>query len=302
MLGLSDAAGFVVFRAFSAFFVLTPRRICLGLARGLGLLLFHLDGRHRRIALANLRTAFGAEMTESRRYAIARGSFIHFCRVLVDILKLASWPRDRIARHLVLEGEEHLRRAVDRGKGVLVVTGHFGNWEMLSIPISDAAPMWAVTRFLDNRLLEKRLFGLRTKLGAKIIYKDQAARHVLQVLRRGEIVIILIDQNVLRIQAVFVDFFGKPAGTTPALAAFHLRTGSPIVPAFCYPETGGRYRIRFFPPLDPAADGPRDRDELKITQTCTKIIESQIRRHPEFWLWFHERWRSRPAGERPGEQ
>jgi KDO2-lipid IV(A) lauroyltransferase len=302
MAGFKEAAEFVTFRAFSAVFFVLPRRWCLGLGRGLGLLFFHLDGRHRRIALANLRTAFGRELSAAKQYAVARGAFINFSRTLVDLLKLASWSRDRIERLVIVEGRENLLQAAGRGKGVLVLTGHFGNWEMVPIPLSEAAPLWAVARFLDNPFLEKRLLGLRTRLGTRIIYKDRAARQVLQVLRKGEIVIILIDQNVLRIQAVFVDFFGKLAGTTPALAAFHLRTGAPIVPAFCTPEAGGRYRVRIFPAVDTRPEGRNEADVLKITGTCTKIIESQIRQFPEGWLWFHERWKSRPAGEQGRNQ
>ncbi len=294
---LREAAEFLVFQVLSAVLFVTPRRACLGLGRVLGLLFFHLDARHRRIALANLETAFGLEMPERRRYAIARDSFVHFCRVLADILKLASWPVPKIEGLLDIEGQENLDQALAQGRGVLVFTGHFGNWEMLPIPLARSAPLWAVTRFLDNRLLERRLAGLRSRLGARIIYKDRAARQVLKVLGQGQIVIILIDQNVLRIQAVFVDFFGKAAGTTPALAAFHLRTGAPVVPAFCSFGKGGRYRVKIFPALDLSPEEQREQDVLKITGTCTKMIESQIRQFPEGWFWFHERWKSRPAGE-----
>jgi KDO2-lipid IV(A) lauroyltransferase len=292
-----DIAEFIACQAMSAFFVLTPRRLCLPLGHVLGILLFHLDGRHRRIALSNLKTAFGTELSERRRYAVARQSFVNFCRILIDVLKLAGWPRRRIEQILTVEGAENLRRAVGRGCGVLVFSGHFGNWEMLTNSLCGPAPVWAIARFLDNRLLEKRLSGFRTGLGAGIIYKEQAAREVVRALGRGDVVLIMIDQNVLRDLAVFVDFFGKPAGTTPALAAFHLRTGSAVLPAFCYPERGGRYRVKIFPALDFSAGGRGKHDVLKITQTCTKIIESQIRLFPENWLWFHDRWRSRPPGE-----
>ncbi len=294
---LREAAEFLIYQVLSAVLFISPRRACLGLGRILGLLLFHLDGHHRRIALSNLETAFGPELPRWKRYAIARESFIQFSRVLADVLKLASWPIPRIEALLEVEGSENLDRAVARGKGALVFTGHFGNWEMLPIPLTKAGPLWAVARFLDNPLLERRLAGLRVRLGARVIYKNQAARQVLQVLGRGEVVIMVIDQNVLRVQAVFVDFFGKLAGTTPALAAFHLRTGAPVVPAFCYPARSGRYAVRIFPALDIVPGGRREEDVLKITQTCTKIIESQIRKFPEGWLWFHDRWRSRPGEE-----
>jgi len=297
MLRPGDVAEFIVVQTMSAFFAVTPRPVCLLLGRGMGLLLFHLSGRHRRIALSNLETAFRTVDTPRAQYAIARKAFMNFGRVVIDVLKLAGWSRPRIERLLTVEGKDNLERAVAKGRGALVFTGHFGNWEMLTNSFRGPAPVWAVARFLDNRLLEKRLSGFRARLGAGIIYKEQAARDVLRVLRRGEVVLIAIDQNVLRDLAVFVDFFGKPAGTTPALAAFHLRTGAAVVPAFCRAERRGRYRVRIFPALDLPSRSRGRSDVLKITQTCTKIIESQIRLFPDQWLWFHDRWRSRPRGE-----
>jgi KDO2-lipid IV(A) lauroyltransferase len=114
-------------------------------------------------------------------------------------------------------------------------------------------------------------------LGARVISKYHASRNVLQALRRNEIVAILIDQNVLREESVFVDFFNKKASTTPGLAMFHLRTEATIIPAFCYPTRDNKYT-----------------NILNITQACTKVIEEQIRARPESWLWFHDRWKSRP--------
>jgi KDO2-lipid IV(A) lauroyltransferase len=134
-------------------------------------------------------------------------------------------------------------------------------------------------------------------MGAQVIYKQQAAKKVLQALRNREIVAILVDQNVLRREAVFVDFFGRPAGTTPALGAFHLRTGAPLLPVFCLPAAGGRYRLRILPPVAFVPGEDVGADVLKITGICTKIIETEIREDPSSWLWVHDRWRSRPKDE-----
>jgi KDO2-lipid IV(A) lauroyltransferase len=110
-------------------------------------------------------------------------------------------------------------------------------------------------------------------------------------------VAILIDQNVLRSEGVFVEFFGKPASTTPSLAMFHLRTGAPLLPVFCYPSSRNTYSIEVGGPVETAKTGDTNQDVLKITQLCTKIIESQIRKNPDFWFWFHRRWKSRPEPE-----
>jgi KDO2-lipid IV(A) lauroyltransferase len=190
-----------------------------------------------------------------------------------------------------------VENALAKKKGVLIFTAHFGNWEFGSAAVSEIGPFQVIARALDNPLLEKELFKLRTKLGAGIIYKFGAGKPILQALRRNEIVAILIDQNVLRSQAVFVDFFGKPAATTPALAAFHLKTGAPIVPVFCSPINDGTYCLKIMEPLEIPSTGHFEEDVLKITQICTKIIEHEIQKHPEYWLWVHRRWNTRPVDE-----
>jgi KDO2-lipid IV(A) lauroyltransferase len=131
-------------------------------------------------------------------------------------------------------------------------------------------------------------------LGARVIYKNQAARETLRSLKDNRIVAILIDQNVLREQATFVDFFGKTAATTPALATFHLRTEAPIIPCFCYPTPSRTYHLQLYESVQVTLSGDRETDVATITRACTRTIEDQIRQNPQYWLWFHDRWRSQP--------
>jgi KDO2-lipid IV(A) lauroyltransferase len=172
-----------------------------------------------------------------------------------------------------------------------------GNWEVASLAISKIGRLSVVARPLDNRLLEKELARFRETLGVRVISKFQAAKPILQSLRQNEIVAILIDQNVLRSQAVFVDFFGIPAATTPSLASFYLRVHSPILPIFCYPTPSLSYLVKIGEPLEIGLTGDSKQDVLKITQCSTKIIEAEIRNHPSYWFWFHNRWKTRPEGE-----
>jgi KDO2-lipid IV(A) lauroyltransferase len=284
------------FRALRGLIRILPRPICLALGRGLGLLAYGLDARHRRLAKDNLRTAFGRDLAVPERDRIARTSFRHFGAILFDILKLAELGPDEVAKRISVEGAEHLEAALGEGKGVLLFTAHFGNWEVGAASISRRGRLKVVARALDNALLEKELAALRAALGAEVIYKTWASRPILQALRRNEMVAILIDQNVLRSQAVFVDFFGKAAATTPALAALHLRTRAPLLPVFCASDPPRGYRLKIHPPVRVRSEGDFDRDVLKITQLCTKIIEAEISERPAQWLWFHNRWKSRPAG------
>ena len=293
----ADALGFAVYKTVSTIFSVLPRRLCLAAGGGLGRLAFRLDRRHREIALSNLALAFGRERTPAEMTAVARESFVRFGRVLADILKMARYSRAKVLGLVTTEGRENLEAALAKGKGALIFTAHFGNWEVANAVVSEVGPFRVIARALDNPYLEKDLFRFRTRLGSDVINKFGASRPILQALGRNEIVAILIDQNVLRSQAVFVDFFGKAAATTPGLAAFHLKTEAPLVPLFVDPAPGNRYRLRILPPLEFLSRGRRDEDVLKITQICTKMIEHEIRRTPEQWLWIHRRWNTRPAEE-----
>jgi KDO2-lipid IV(A) lauroyltransferase len=295
----SGTLGFAAYKTVSATFAVLPRRLCRAAGGGLGRLAFRLDWKHRGIALANLAIAFGRERTAEELTAVARESFVRFGRVLADILKIARYSRARVLSLVAAEGRENLEAALAKGKGALIFTGHFGNWEVANAVVSGIGPFRVIARALDNPHLEKDLLRFRTRLGSEVINKFGASRPILQALGRNEIVAILIDQNVLRSQAVFVDFFGKPAATTPGLAAFHLKTGAPLVPLFVDSLPGGRYRVRILPPLEFQPAGRRDEDVLKITGICTKMIEHEIRRSPEQWLWVHKRWNTRPAEEEP---
>jgi KDO2-lipid IV(A) lauroyltransferase len=170
---------------------------------------------------------------------------------------------------------------------------------------------WAIAsiaRRLDNPYLERILYRTRTSTGNLVIEKREGVRPILKALRDGQVLAILIDQNVAGEERVFVDFFGQPAATTPALGVFHLRTGAPLVPVFALPLPGGRYRLRYGPRVEVPLSGDRDDDVRRITQACTRVLEAQIREHPEYWLWMHRRWKTRPeaseavpapAGESP---
>ena len=290
-------AEFFAFQFLKAVFFLFPRPVCLSIGGALGLLFYLGDKKHRHIALSNLNTAFGPRLSPAQKKKVARASFVHFGKVLADIVKIRHRSPDKIERLISAEGTEYLQKALLDRKGVLIFSAHLGNWEMATAMVSRIGKIYVVARPLDNRLLEEELGKIRKKLGASVIYKQQAARPVLRALEENAMVALLIDQNVVRDQAVFVDFFGKAAATTPGLAAFVLKTGAPIVPVFCYPARRGRYSLKILKPVEITATGDADKDVLKITQLCTNIIQDQIRENPNYWLWFHDRWKTRPEEE-----
>lgn len=282
-------------RGLFALLAIAPRRVRLGVGRILGLALYALVPRLRRMASANLNRAFGETRSVEDMARISKASFIHLGRILCDTPVFAQVRPDRLEQFAVFEGLEHVRAAYAKGRGVFVFSGHYGNWEMVALLQGYLGmPLAMVTRPLDNPHLEKILFGYRTLSGNQVIHKKGAAKEMLRAVRRGWGVAIVIDQNVRGEDGLFVDFFGTPASTTPALATLALKTESPIVPVFGIPLPDGRYRIRYLPEVAPPRTGDTRQDILQLTQRCTRIIEDQIRAEPEYWVWMHRRWRTRP--------
>lgn len=294
---LTDLLAYALLSLVFAILRFLPRRVVLASGRILGKAIYRLDKKHRGIALNNLETAWGQEKSEQQRKEIARRAFIYFGSAFFDLVHLSGRDLPYVRRQLTTTGMEHFQEGLEKGKGVLLFTAHYGLWEIAPALINQLAPMSVVARPMDNPYLEKKLTRIRQGFGSAVVSKFDAMRYVLRALRKNEIVAILIDQNVLANEAVFVDFFAKPAATTPGLAMFHLRTGAALIPAFLYPTSATTYHIEVSPPLDIPITGDGQQDILNITQICTQKIEDQVRKLPEYWFWFHDRWKTRPASE-----
>jgi KDO2-lipid IV(A) lauroyltransferase len=272
----------------------TTRMLPMGAAIAAGTLLgraFHaVDSTHRRLALQNLEAAFPARPA-AERAAIARDMFAHFGRLLTVLLKFSTMTPAQMLARVEFEGEERVRTAHALGRGVLLFTGHFGYWEINALVHALALqPMAVLARPLDNPRLHALLEEVRGRTGNSVIYRRGAVRRVLRALAANQAVAVLIDQHIQTADAVYVDFFNRPAATTSALAALALRTGAPVIPVFALPLPGGRFRMVYEHAVDPPrADDP---DALRdFTQRCTDVLEMYVRRYPGLWLWMHRRWR-----------
>ena len=271
-----------------------PLSLVRTLGEGLGLSFYLVDRVHRRIALANLEVAF-PNRTQDERKAIAQSMFRHFGRLLLELLKYASMPRHDQLGLVEWEGEERVRLALAQGKGILFCTGHFGFWEQQALAHAlKFAPMAVMARPLDNPKLHDLLEHIRTSNGNPVLYRRGAVRKALRLLAEGKGVGILIDQHMTSADAIYVDFFGRPAATTSTLAALALRTGAPVIPLFAFPLPNGRYRMIYEHPVEPPRRDSTDAVR-EFTQRCTDVLEMHVRRHPELWLWMHRRWRDAPG-------
>ena len=274
---------------------LIPLPSKIWLLEGLGRLVYVLDARHRRIALRNLALAF-KDKDFKEREQIARSVFQNLGRILAEFTYIPRLNKQNVGQHVTVDGLENFRRAYAKGRGVLVFTAHFGNWEWMaaSFPLIVGQRCYVMVRPLDNRFLDGFVERLRTWTGNQTIPKQKAMGRLLRLLRNKEIVGILLDQNMAWQEGVFVNFFGELACTNMGMTSLALKTGAPVVPTFNIRQEDGSYRVVFEPEVSLIQTGDKDQDVQKNTELFTRIIERYVRNYPDHWLWLHQRWKTRP--------
>lgn len=277
----------------------TPRQALPVLGSMLGGCAYACMPRYRLVALANLRRAYGHEWDERQIRAVALASFRHLGTSLIEFfLRQPRITGEEVEREVRFEGQEHYEAALARGRGVVLITAHYGNWEIMGPRLVRAGyRVSAISRVADDPGTESLIEGIRSNSGYTQIPRRLAARQGLAVLRRNEILAVLLDQNTLE-GGVFVPFFGLPASTATGPAVFALKTGAALIPTFSIRMADGSHLMRAWPPIYPACTGNRDRDIRDLTARVTSVIEQQVRERPELWCWLHNRWKRQPL---PGE-
>ncbi len=254
--------------------------------------------RLRRVGLKNLQIAYPS-WTEPRRRHLLQQVYRNLGLLLAEFCLMRHYSAAQAGKFIEYEGLGHYLNAQAEGRGVLVLTGHLGAWELSSFFHSLAGyPMSLVIRRLDNPLVDAFVNRMRCLHGNRVIHKDDFARGLISAMHAGETVGILMDTNMTPPQGVFVPFFGLPACTASGLAKVALRTKAAVVPGFLVWDQGRRrYILRFGPRLDLTRTGQGDADVLANTAQFTATLEHYVRQYPEQWLWMHRRWKTRPAGE-----
>ena len=275
-----------------------PRPIARGIGALVGTVARKAFGRLRRVGVRNLELAY-PEWTAEQREQTLRVVYRNLGYQLAEFCLMGRYTVEQASAFIEYEGLEHYLAARARGKGVLVVTGHVGAWELSSFYHSLVGyPMGLVIRRLDNPLVDEFVNGIRCLHGNRVIHKDDFARGLISSMRAGETVGILMDTNMTPPQGVFVPFFGVEACTASGLARVALKTDAAVLPGFLlWDESRGKYVLRFGECMELVRTGVAETDVLANTAAFTAAIEAAIRRNPEQWLWMHRRWKTRPAGE-----
>ncbi|MGB7434130.1 MAG: lysophospholipid acyltransferase family protein [Candidatus Acidiferrum sp.] len=291
---------YVVAWTFIKILAALPRSWARGVAARATSLLLMLLPKLRKTAEFNLKLAFPG-WTERQRRAVIRQMTRNLGWMAVEFARLPKYKKENIQNVVVLDGHENFLAGQRRGKGVLYLTGHIGAWELSSYAHAlYGFPLHYMARPLDNRPLDALVNRYRGLSGNLPIYKNEAARVMLRVLKDAGTLGILADQNTMPGEGVFVDFFGVQACTTTGIARVALHTDAAVVPGYLFwDEYSQKYRLRFEPAVELVRTGDTERDVVENTQRFAKVLEGIIRRYPEQWIWIHARWKNRPAGEAP---
>ena len=298
---LRDRLWALAARALVGLVHLLPRERALGIAGLVGRTYAALGGPRTSVGRVNLRIAF-PEWTESRRRAVLAESCANLARSFVELALLSRGDAEELRRLVSIDGFEHLeaaRKDSEHG-GVIALTAHFGSWEFLAAAmVAPGLPVTVVHRTRDNPLIDELLGSLRDQGGAELFPRGSAARAALGALREGKILALTYDQNCGREEGVFVPFFGRLACTRSGPPRVAMRTGAPVIPAFVEREDGSaRHRVRILPALEILPEGDdREAAVRENARRMTHVIEEEIRRLPDHWIWIHRRWRTQPRGE-----
>jgi len=275
-----------------------PRRVARATGVAIAGIAYRVVGRLRRVGLRNLELAF-PEMPVAERECVLRLEYRNLGWLLAEFCQMSSYSPAFASRFIRYEGLEHYLAARDRGKGVLVLTGHLGAWELSSFYHSLAGyPMGMVIRRLDNPLVDQMVNRIRCLHGNRVLHKDDFARGLLAAMRAGETVGILMDTNMTPPQGLFVPFFGVLACAASGLARVALKTGAAVLPGFLlWEESERQYVLHFYPEIALADSGDAEADAAENTARFTAVLEQAVRQYPSQWLWMHRRWKTRPPGE-----
>lgn len=283
-----------VLRGVSRGIAALPLSDALAFGRFLGWLYGSVVRYHRSDALAEFKRVFPETSDRDVRKAIDR-MYAHLGMNVVESLRLIAPSETYLNAYVQWEGKEHVQQALEQGRGVLLLTGHLGNWELLASLASRVfgRPFSIIAKPIKGKAFQRYLEETRGRFGMRVLPAKGSYRECFRALKRNEMIGFVLDQNMIRREGVFVDFLGRPACTTPGLAHLAVRTGAVVVPAFARRVGQDRHRAEFLPPMDPPADDS-EKALTEATARYTALIEQKVREIPEQWIWLHRRWRTTP--------
>lgn len=259
----------------------------------LGLLWFKHDARHRKITLENLTRAFGDQMTPDQIEILGKQVFKNIVNILFEFAWTLKFDRETFLSHFTVKGVEHVNAALARGKGVIGLLCHLGNFEMLIAGIEPVGVKgYAIYRRLDFEPLDRLIREGRRRFNLEVIPRGKSSKKAEAILKQGEIIGSLLDQSVDWYLGPFVDFFGAPACTHKGFAKLALKTRAPVLPMYTV-RKNRHFTVEILPEIPLVETGDPIKDIEINTQNYTSVIESLVRKYPDQYFWVHNRWKTK---------
>jgi KDO2-lipid IV(A) lauroyltransferase len=270
-----------------------PRGLAVFVGGWLGLAAWKLLPRDQHKVHRHLSLVYGGRLTVGQRENIGRTVYINFGRNLTDLVRMRRHFATEIRPCISTEGLNHFQTAYDRGRGLIGVTGHIGNFELLAAYIASLGYRIAVIgRELQDARLDRFLVDNRRMMGLTNIATTDSPRKALSWLKSGGAIGVLIDTDSARVRSMFIPAFGRLSNTAVGQTIIGLRTGAAFLPMACLRLPDNRYRIVIRPPVEATPSGDFERDVYEVTLKCTRALEEIIDAHRDQWIWLHNRWRT----------
>ncbi|HHZ92717.1 TPA: hypothetical protein EYN98_30140 [Candidatus Poribacteria bacterium] len=286
----------LAFRCVATIFQLLPRKVALALGVWIGNLSYIVLKRRRRIAISNLKIAFAKKFSDQEIQRICRKSFQGLGKNLAEFLQFPQLTTENIWELVNVEGKENLDIALSQGKGAIIFVPHFGNWELTGLITGVLIPnrIKAIVFELRNKRLNQLVWKYRQHLSAELIPKKRAIRRIILALQQNCAIGFFADQDAGD-SGVFVDFFGKPASAVRSPMILALKTGAPILFSVCIRQPNNQHLVKIYEPFYIEISKNLEHDVQYNTERLLKILEREIRKYPDQWLWLHNRWKTQPT-------
>lgn len=290
---MKDMIYLLLFNGLKFMIWIVPNQVMYFFMKGLSSLIYSIDKKHRKIARVNLDFAYGDTLSNEKKEKIVKACYLNLVLLLVDFVKNQGISKEALFKKVTFKNTSILIDALNSGSKVILMTAHYGNWEIL--PLSIAAkfgPLTGVGRKLDSAVMDHVLSHNRQQFDIEMLDKKGAMRDMITVLKNNRMLGLLVDQNTSENEGILVDFFGKPVRHTASASILARRFDALIIPAFITTEDHQHYQITFYEPIITEKTKDKEKDILDSVQKQAKITEDIIRKKPEEWFWLHRRWKN----------
>jgi len=289
-----DYLYFGLYKFFAFILKVLPRDIMIKLMRGISWFAYTISKKHQKIINTNLDIAFNNTLNKEEKKAYGISAFMNLLDTTLGIIERDGMSKEEVIKNVTFEGEEIVKKYQDAGKKIIFITGHQGNWELLSqsIAIKFDLTLVGVGRKLDSDLMDKILKENRERFNVEMVYKKGAMKGCIKALGQNKAVGILVDQSIRKNQSIEVDFFNHPATHTPLASILSRKFEIDLIPAFISTDDYKNYHVKIYEPIKTIKTESQEEDLKELTQAQANAMQRTIEAHPKEWFWMHKRWKN----------